>query len=689
MIPGLRESVETAVREACQRLYAVELGRLVVETPPRVDLGDLALPVAFELAKVLKRAPRKIAEELLPALELPAVVVRRTVEGGGYLNLFLDRPVALSAMLGPQPAPAPRPGKIIVEHTNINPNKAAHIGHLRNAVLGDVLVRSFRSLGFRVEVQNYLDDTGVQVADVVVAMQNVEDLADAPKARRLVPEILEILDALPDDAPGVEGRRIGDLAWDLYAMVGRSYAADETLLQKRQATLHAIEAAALGEEQTEEGRETAALASRLADAVVRCHLRTMERIGVDYDLLPRESDILARHFWQKAFELLKAAGAAHLEPSGKNAGCWVMRLEGSKEFDGMEDADKILVRSNGTATYTAKDVAYQLWKLGVLGLDFEYEPAPYLDVDGEPEFHGSDGTSPLYRTCRNPEGAAPSARGRFGGGQTVINVIDVRQAYPQKVVKEAVRRAGFAEAAGRSIHFAYEMVALTPASAETLGVELSDEDRAKAFVEMSGRKGLGVKADDLLDELVDKAREQVEARSTGERPESGRAEAIAVGALRVYMTRTSRNKVIAFDFEEALAFEGDTGPYLQYAAVRASNIFRKLESQGLTGPLGPDEVSSIASLDPGLLDDGLWDVVRTCGRTLETVEKVADSLEVSLLVRHALAVAAAFHRLYHTHPIVQAPDETSRRARRAALQLVLTHLRSILSILGVPIPERM
>jgi arginyl-tRNA synthetase len=692
MLIGLRSALESAIVDACLKTFGVEPPRLVLETPPKVELGDLACPVAFELAKVLKRAPRKIAEELAPALVLPDVVVKRSVEGGGYLNFFVDRPKVLKAMLEDAHAPAPEAkaaGKLIVEHTNINPNKAAHIGHLRNAVLGDVLVRNFRRLGRKVEVQNYLDDTGVQVADVVVALEHPEALVDPKRAASLGEEIREILDAFPYDAPGVPGRRLGDLAWDLYALVGKSYAADPELEKARRNTLHAIEGAATGHEQTPDEKATASLAARLAEAVVRCHLLTMERIGVDYDLLPRESDILGRKFWVAAFERLKAAGAARLEADGKNAGCWVMPLEGAAEFEGMEDADKVLVRSNGTVTYTGKDVAYQLWKLGVLGIDFEYEPVPYVDVDGSPEFHASDGVSALYRTRHDAEGADPAARGRFGGGTGVINVIDVRQSYPQKVVKEAVRKAGYAEAADRSVHFAYEMVALTPASAEALGVDLTDEDRAKPFVEMSGRKGLGVKADDLLDRLVEKARDQVASRAGGERPEPGRAESIAVGALRVYMTRFSRNKIIAFDFDEALAFEGDTGPYLQYAAVRAANIFRKLEETGLAGRLDAAETAAVAALPLDTLDDGLWDVVRTCARTLDTFEKVAETLEVSLLVRHALAVAAAFHHLYHTHPISQEKDEERRRARRAALQVGSEHLADVLGVLGVPVPERM
>jgi arginyl-tRNA synthetase len=689
VIPGLKREVEAAVQDACRRLWGVEPPRLVLETPPKVELGDLALPIAFELAKVLRRPPRRIAEELAPALVLPPIVARRSVEGGGYVNLFLDRPKALAAMLGVPEEAEGAGGKVIVEHTNINPNKAAHIGHLRNAVLGDVLVHLFRRLGKRVEVQNYLDDTGVQVADVVVGLEHPDALAEPERAAGLAEEIREILAAFPDDAPGVPARRLGDLTWDLYALVTRSYAADPALDERRKATLHAVEGLALGREMSDTDRATAAVASRLAEAVVRCHLKTMERIGVAYDLLPRESDILGRHFWTKAFGLLKDAGATQLETEGKNSGCWVMRLEGAKDFEGMEDADKVLVRSNGTVTYTGKDVAYQLWKLGLLGIDFEYEKAPYVTPFGEPEFLASDGISPLYRTRHDAEGADPAARGRFGSGDSVINVIDVRQSYPQKVVKEAVRRAGFPEGADRSVHFAYEMVALTPGSAEALGVTLSDEDRGRAYVEMSGRKGLGVKADDLVERLIEKALEQILAREPGAPPDLSRAEAIAIGALRVYMTRTSRNKVIAFDFDDALAFEGDTGPYLQYAAVRTANIFRKLEEKGLTGRLDEAEAASVASLDAAHLDDGLWDVVRTCGRTLETFEKAAESLEVSLLVRHALAVGAAFHRLYHTHPILQAESDESRRARRAALQLVESTLDDVLGVLGVPVPERM
>ncbi len=689
VVPGLKKELEASIRQACQQLFGVSPAKLVFETPPKVGLGDLAIPVAFELARQLRKPPREIAKHLAPAIVLPGIIQEVKVEGGGYLNFFLKRPEALSRLLASAPERKPSGTKTIIEHTNINPNKAAHIGHLRNAVLGDVLARTLKRVGLHVEVQNYLDDTGVQVADVVVGLVHSHHLVDSGRAVPIAREIIEILEAFPHDLPGAEPRHLGDLAWDLYALVGRTYVQDPELEAERKKTLHAIESAALGRELDQEPLRLARLGSRLAEAIVRCHLLTMARLGVDYDVLPRESDILARKFWNRAFDVLQAAGAIRLETEGKNAGCWVMPLEGSAEFEGLEDADKILVRSNGTVTYTGKDVAYQLWKLGVLGIDFEYEPVPYVDIEEQPLFVATDGVSPLYRSRRDENGAVPEVRGRFGGAERVINVIDVRQSYPQKVVKEAVKRAGYEKQSENCIHFAYEMVALTPPAAEAMGFELTGDDQKRAYVEMSGRRGLGVKADDLVDRLVEKAREQILARSSGEAIEPGRAEAIAIGALRVYMTRFSRNKVIAFDFDEALAFEGDTGPYLQYAAVRANNIFKKLETQGLGGRVSETERARLESLDSGLFDNELWDVVRTCSRTEETFEKVAESLEVSLLVRHALALTQAFHRLYHTHPILQAPDETSRLTRRAALEFVLVTLEDILGVLGVPIPERM
>ena len=356
-LEGLRAGLAEAIRDAARDLYGVSLERVTLERPPRTELGDLASPAAFDLAKQLKKAPRAIATEIAGAVRLPAGIREVRVEGGGYVNFRIARGPFVAALREGSPAPAPRPGKVVVEHTNINPNKAAHIGHLRNAVLGDVLVRCQRFLGHAVEVQNYLDDTGVQVADVVAGLLHLGGVATLEAAGNAIRDA-----RLPSGASHPKG--FAYLCWDLYAEVGRTYAARPETQAWRAEVLHAIEAG---------DNETARIAAAVSEAVSSAHLATMGRLGIAYDLLPRESDILGKRFWTRAFDLLQKSGAMVLETEGKQAGCWVLRLSESEGFAGMEEPDKILVRSNGTVTYTAKDIAYQLWKFGLLGVDFDYE----------------------------------------------------------------------------------------------------------------------------------------------------------------------------------------------------------------------------------------------------------------------------------------------------------------------------
>ncbi|HKD17301.1 MAG TPA: arginine--tRNA ligase, partial [Thermoanaerobaculia bacterium] len=543
MLEPLRAALTEALRAAARERFDTGLEGIVLERPPRIALGDLACPLAFDLAKTLKKAPRAIATELAGALKLPAGVREARVEGAGYLNFFLDRGALVRSLLGGAAPSASRHEKVIVEHTNINPNKAAHIGHLRNAVLGDVLVRALRRLGFEVEVQNYLDDTGVQVADVVAGLVHLRNVTTVEAARAAVAE-----SRFPGEP--VQPKGFAYLCWDLYAEVRRTYAANPETKAWSDEVLHAIEAG---------NNETARIAAIVVEAVSSAHLSTMGRLGIAYDLLPRESDILHKHFWARAFDMLKASGAVHLETEGKHAGCWVLRLAASDEFAGMEEPDKILVRSNGTVVYTGKDIAYQLWKFGLLGADFDYARfRPRWDSGAveEGEIPAAVRSHPLWRTEHT--GGDPSAP-PFGRGRRVYNVIDVRQAYPQKVVREGLRALGHPEEADRSIHFSYEIVALSPGAArelaERFGEEyrLSPEDEKKAYVEMSGRKGLGVKADDLFEVLLERSRGEI-AKRRGEEGVSGAdaaerdARAIAIGALRYFLLKVGRTKVIAFDF---------------------------------------------------------------------------------------------------------------------------------------------
>jgi arginyl-tRNA synthetase len=650
VILEIQRRLGDAVREAVRRAFDVDVGTASFQYPPRVELGDLALTAPFDLAKTLRRKPREIADRLAGDLGATPGVVRAEVAGGGYVNLFLDRSAfarELDAGLTGGQRAAARPGHVIVEHTSINPNKAAHVGHVRNACLGDTFVRLLRHRGRQVGVQNYIDDTGVQVADVVVGFQHLESKTLA-------------------EVEAISGR-FDYYCWDLYARVGDFYAADPGRKALQSQALHAIE---------QGGNDTARLAAHVAARIVDCHLATMARLGIRYELLVHESDILRLHFWDRAFELLKQKGAVRLETEGKNAGCWVLPM-GDGEASGA-DEDKIIVRSNGTVTYTGKDIAYQLWKLGRLDRDFRYRRHRC----------SPDGHVLWTTTSAEGEGGAPS----FGHAEAVYNVIDVGQSYPQRVVKAGVAALGFVAEAEGSHHLAYEKVVLSPATAKALGYEVADDGAA---VRVSGRKGLGVKADDLVDALVAKAREEVDARDP-EREQKAReatAHAVATGALRYFMLRFSRTRVITFDMEEALAFTGETGPYLQNAVVRARNILGRLQVDGHR----TDELFARArSLDLGSFLSGeegdlVWSLLLLMGRSDEVVEQAIRAEDVALVAKHVFAVAQAFHSYYQkpAHSVLHAETDELRACRALVVSAFARQMEILLDLLGIPVPDRM
>jgi arginyl-tRNA synthetase len=637
-LEGIKQEMRQAVAGAIREAFGIE-HEPVVEFPPRRDLGDLAFPAGLHLARVLKRNPRLIAEELAAHLEVPDWVREVRIEGAGYVNIFLDRGRIVRRLLS-EPLlarPAERP-KIVVEHTNINPNKAAHIGHLRNSVLGDILARLLRALGHTVEVQNYIDDTGVQVADVVVGFCDLRHLGRAEVA------------ALPEP--------FDYTCWDLYAEVGRWYEEHEEGKGLRRETLHELEA----------GKgERAEIGRLVASRVVLRHLQTMARLGVGYDLLTHESAILGRDFFTHAFARLKESGAVRLEAEGKNAGCWIMPLAESEEFKGLEDPDKVIVRSDGTVTYVGKDIAYQMWKFGLLERDFGYR---FWDAAG------------VWQTVVDGVAEHP----RFGRGHTVINVIDSRQSYLQKIVRAGLEALGHGEEAARSIHFAYEFVSLSSATARQLGF-LAEGDEGAAL-EMSGRKGIGVKADDLIDQLEAKSRAEISSRNRelSEADLDQLSQAIATAAIRFFMAKATTSRVIAFDIDEALSFEGESGPYLQYSMVRARNIWRKLEAAGMASSVTAERAGDLA---PGAWPDDLWDLVLAVAQTPERVATAGATLEPSLLARHSLDLAQKFNAAYHKHPILQEEDADLRDARLAATRIFALGLEALAELLGVPLPERM
>jgi arginyl-tRNA synthetase len=679
MILELQSALGVAVRKAVKSELDCELDVVAFQYSPKVELGDLALTAAFDLAKKLRQKPRDIATRLAAALSGIPGVRRAEVAGGGYVNLYLERGAfvrRLQETLMQPGAPAPtRAERVIVEHTSINPNKAAHVGHVRNAVLGDTFVRVLRFRGYEVGVQNYIDDTGVQVADVVVGFQHLEhkSLADVERLAAAAAAAAATSTG-PHPRPLSQRERgvsFDYYCWDLYAKVGDFYAATPQNKALQATTLHAIEHG--------EG-ETARLAEFIAQRIVDQHLVTMERLDIRYDLLVHESDILRLHFWNRAFELLKQARAIRLEAAGKQAGCWVLAMgtEGAAD-EAQVDEDKIIVRSNGTVTYTGKDIAYQLWKLGLLERDFHYRRHPHSQTDGHVLW---------TTTSTEGESGAPA----FGHAQQVYNVIDVGQSYPQRVVRAGVAALGYAEGAAGSHHLGYEKVVLSPATARALGYEVAEDD---AVVKVSGRKGLGVKADDLIDALVAKARTATLSREP-ERDAAAieaAARAIATGALRYFMLRHGRNKIITFDLDEALAFVGETGPYIQNSVVRARSIFAKLEAQGL---VRAELVRQALALELDTLltgDEGdeAWALLVLMARTEDVADQAVRGEEVSLVARHAFTVAQAFHSYIQDpqHSLLRAESDERRAFRALLVDAFVRQMEVLTELLGIPLPDRM
>ncbi|MDX2152791.1 MAG: arginine--tRNA ligase [Bryobacteraceae bacterium] len=648
--------IEKRILEAVSGFVAARYSSdvaVVLEQPKQASFGEMALPVAFQLAKPLRQAPRAIAQKLAGDLGPIEGVGALEIAGNGYINIRLDRGyygdlVLRAAGDGTETA---RGEKIIVEHTNINPNKAAHIGHLRNAILGDTFVRMLRASGRAVEAQNYIDNTGVQVADVVVGFHFLE--------KKTADEVAQL----------ASQPRFDYLCWDLYARISSYYKEQPESAAWRGETLHAIEAG--------EG-ELARLGHIVADAIVGCHLRTMLRLGVVYDVLPRESEILHLKFWAKAFEQLKERKAIYFETEGKNKGCWVMPGSAFKEDGGEEGEEdsKVIVRSNGTVTYVGKDIAYQMWKFGLLGKDFFYRRL-WTYPNGHELWVSTDSDSGEE---------AP----RFGGASRVYNVIDSRQSYLQDVVAAGLRQLGYTEQAEKSIHFSYEMVALSPRTCVELGIELSEEDKRRPYVEVSGRKGLGVKADDLIDKLTEKALEEVDARHPEDPAEKRRCVAtqIAIGALRYFMLKYTRNSVIAFDMQEALSFEGETGPYVQYAAVRARNILRKLEERGERIPDFAAELTREA-MARQLESEDFWQLLLAASKAGSAVERAINSGEPAHVAKYAFQLAQAFNTFYHEYPVIHEENRERKLFLLWMTDYFRAQLERTLGILGIDIPEYM
>ena len=626
--------------------YPLEREELEITYTPQIKMGDLALAFPFLLAKKTKRQPRDLALEIIPQLSSLKGVERIEAAGGGYINLYLDRRNFFSQKIlsSGNTSLFPQEKKVIIEHTNINPNKAAHIGHLRNAVLGDTLARCLKFKGENVEIQNYIDDTGVQVVDIVFGFMDLEKKA-------------------LEDIQKIKGK-FDYYCWDLYTKVTSYLESHPEFLKRKSEILKKIEKGENPEFKT---------AEYVSRRIINAHLQTMQRLGISYDVLPCESSILGLKFWEKALNLLKKKNAISLSDAGVNKGCWVMKLEDDP------DKEKIIVRSDGTVTYVGKDIAYQLWKLGLLGKDFYYKP--FVKQNGKV----------IWITSSAPTTFSAS----FGKGSLIYNVIDSRQSYLQKIVIQGLKSLKFIKEAEKSIHFSYEMVALSPKSLKELDLELEEKDSTKTFLEVSGRKGVGVKADDLLDRLEEKALAEVNKRNPqfSFDQKSSAAHKIACGALRYFMLKFTNNSLIIFDFDEALNFEGETGVYLQYTSVRINSIFRKLKERE-----GIEEANILSLISPGKIsfDDlpesemsDFWDIVLKASNLDEEVLHSIRSLEFSHLSKYSFNLCQKINAYYHKYQILSEENREIKNIRILTIYYLKKILNQALSLMGIPQLERM
>ncbi len=650
------------VREGVIKLLKEHLGvdEVPLNVPPKPEMGDFSSAICLSLAKQRKRAPTEIARETLKRLQsnLPPFIREIVVTPPGYLNFKVDWPSLAQHLISKiiEEGDLSRPSvakkeKVFIEHTSVNPNKAMHIGHLRNAVLGDTVARIFKWLGFSTEVCNYIDDTGLQVVDVVTALLYL----DPP----FYNDDSEDFETIWEKAR--TGRSFDYFCWDLYTRFQNEIEKKKDLAEKREGVLHKIEGGV---------HPVASFAKELATKIVDAHLQTVAQLSISYDLLNWESDIIRRGFWSATFELMKDRGALRFEKEGPNEGCWVVPFGGIVETsEGVKSLDKILVRSNGSVTYTGKDIAYQLWKFGLLRKDFLYR-------QWGPQANGEV----LWTTA--PEGVTGDHLPRcFGHADRVINVIDVRQSYPQQVVVECLRQTGFQKQADQSVHLAYEVVNLSPQAARILGVEETGERKAVA---MSGRLGTGVKAKDFIEmvkrKVIEKADHPLEADT---------ASNLASAAIRYYLLKFTLESQILFDFDEALKTTGDTGVYLEYAHARACSILRKAEERGIDLHWRKEVVPpQLTGTERKLLD--------TLSEFSSVVGKVGRNLRISQLAEYVFSLATSFTDFYEhpdpeaevQTPFIHLQDEHLRVFRLSLVKAFQQVMASALRLMGMPTLER-
>jgi arginyl-tRNA synthetase len=637
LIDQVRELVSSTLKPAGYPVIEFN-----VSEPPQKGFGDLSCNVAFLLSKHLKQPPSKIATELTKSLRSHTQdnsYILSIDAAGGYINFKANYAQLSQATLSDALANPEKYGyhdfgegrHVVIEHTSVNPNKALHVGHLRNIMIGDTLYRVMRATNHRTTVLNYIDDSGVQIADIVVGFK----FAGFPIT------------------PSSKNQKFDQYCGDeVYVKINEMYEKDPQLAQKRNLVLKDIE----------EGKsETARFAIDITLRVLQEQLKTCWRMKVRYDLLNFESHIVVSKLWNTAFELLRSNGIAKYETEGKNRGCWV--IEG-----GRKEEDKVLVRSDGTATYIAKDIPYAAWKIGLVEDPFSYRVYT-KQWDG----------STLYTTTLAD--GSKSTNKKFNDGQRVITIIDSRQSRLQRIISQVLSKIGVAD--GKYLHLSYEAVTLSSDTAKAFGIDIGD----RQFMHMSGRKGIYVNADFVLEALHAKAYEEVKSRNPdfSEQQLHGIAEEIAISAIRYNMIKQDLDKIITFDIKESLSLEGDTGPYLQYAYARSQSILQKSQQDIIPGGGGRRRNFAFDRLT----HESEIALIKVIAKLDLVVEDAASSLSLKSLAHYAYNLAMIFNMFYEKVPVLREQDNDVRLARLALVKVFGIALKNALDVLGITALDRM
>ena len=591
--------------------------------------GDVSSNIAFLLAKELQKSPKDITQMLSEKYsQCTSILVLKTeAHPSGYLNFFADWTKLSKLILSESyldtfgDVDIGNNSNIIVEHTSVNPNKALHIGHIRNIVVGDTVSRILSKANYKVNVLNYIDDSGLQVADIIVGFKHFGFDEEPPNGKKF-------------------DHYCGD---DVYVKTTQKYELDSSLEEIRKNTLKELE---------DGNSETAAFGDLITRKVLAGQLQTCWNLNVSYDCLNFESQIIRSGLWSKIFEKLKEMGLIEFENEGKNAQCWVIRGDGKEE-------DKVIVRSNGTATYIAKDIPYAAWKLGLLDDPFYYQKY--------------DATQPnsktLWQTSLNDE----NTTAQNFTAQKVVTVIDSRQERLQKIITVLMEK--FNSIPDSYVHLGYESVTLSSDTAKTLGL---DTDGKQA--QMSGRKGLYVSADSVCELLKQKIIEETKKRH----PEMSDSEiekiaqSVSIGTLRYEMIKQDLDKIITFDLAKSLSLEGDTAPYIQYAYARASRI---LEKSG---------IKPTTDVDFSLLQEkSELDLVKTIGLFNLQVRDAANNFAPKVIARYCHDLAVAFNSFYEHVKVLDSDNDALKSSRVCLVNSFNLTLEKALDLLGIDSPTRM